>query len=72
VHIPGCPPRPEALIQAFMTLQKKIDGQHLTGEDRPPHLDAGASGEFPVPEPGEHDLEPTSNPGVWTVPVVIR
>jgi hypothetical protein len=25
-----------------------------------------------VPEQGEHDLEPTSNPGVWTVPVVIR
>jgi NADH-quinone oxidoreductase subunit B len=55
-----------------MTLQKKIDGQHLTGEDRPRHLDAEAQGEFPVPVYGEHDLEPTSNPGVWTVPVVIK
>ena len=72
VHIPGCPPRPDALIQAFMLLQKKIDGQHLTGPDRPRFLDAEAQGEFPVPVQGEHDLEPASNPGVWTVPVVIR
>jgi len=72
VHIPGCPPRPEALLHAFMTLQKKIDGQHLTGEDRPRHLDAAAQGEFPVPVQGDHDLEPTSNPGVWPVPITIR
>jgi NADH-quinone oxidoreductase subunit B len=72
VHIPGCPPRPEALLQAFITLQKKIDEQPLTGAGRPRHLNAQAQGEFPVPVQGEHDLEPASNPGVWPVLVVIR
>jgi NADH-quinone oxidoreductase subunit B len=70
VHIPGCPPRPEALIDAFLMLQKKIDEQQLTGKDRPRHLTAGEASEFIVPLFGAHDLEPTQNPAVWRPPLV--
>src|ERR1700754_3788065 len=56
VHIPGCPPRPEALIHAFMTLQQQIAEQQLTGVKRARHLDADAPSEFPIPTFGEHDL----------------
>src|SRR5260221_110026 len=68
VHIPGCPPRPEALLHAFMTLQKKIGEQPLTGPERPPHLQAGSPSEFPIPVFGAHDLEPSRNDEVWHPP----
>ncbi len=65
VHIPGCPPRPEALIHAFMTLQRQIDSQTLTGENRPRAYQETAESEFPVPEFGERDLLPTRNDQLW-------
>jgi NADH-quinone oxidoreductase subunit B len=72
VHIPGCPPRPEALIHAFMTLQKRIDQQQLLGPDRARHCNADIPSEYPVPQYGPDDLEPPSNPSVWRPPAPVR
>jgi len=72
IYIPGCPPRPEALLHALMQLQEKIRGQRLTGPSAPPHLQAGAACDCPVPAFGGHDLEPPKNPALWQPPVLVR
>jgi NADH-quinone oxidoreductase subunit B len=68
VHIPGCPPRPEALIHAIMTLQRKIANQHLEKDQRPRWYDKNAASEYPIPAFGEHDLQPPANREVWQPP----
>src|SRR5437660_9391905 len=42
VHIPGCPPRPDARMHALMPLPKDIQDQSLTVPNRPRDLDVDA------------------------------
>jgi NADH-quinone oxidoreductase subunit B len=72
VYIPGCPPRPEALLNGLIQLQEKIRGQTSASANPPRHLRPDDRCEYPVPEFGERDLVPPSNPAVWQPPTLVR
>ncbi len=62
VYVPGCPPRPEALMYGIMLLQEKIKNERMADRDLRREMEPDASSALYIPPPLIDELsEPFGN-----------